>query len=183
MRLFISALMVLLASVASAADLTGQDVQLWIKTMPALEDWLDKQEEKMPEADLAEGDTDINAIFQRGIQDLKNAGIYDDFNKEVKAAGFRNVEHWADVSQHISLAFIALEMADSKEVSASQLEAQLKEIRGSSLPAEQKQMLEQMLNASLSMMKAVDKVSAADKAAVLPYREQLAKQFDDSGEE
>jgi len=179
MRVLLALLLTVLTPLVLAGDLTGQDVRLWIKSMPQLEQWLDEHEDQLPEDDLAYDDFSVDGMFDKGIRELRNAGLYNGFNREVKSAGYRDVEHWAEISRRVSLGYLALEM-ENEQVSSAQLEAQLQQIRESDLPAEQKAMMEQMMSASLLMMKAVDGVSMADKEAVRPYRSQLADQFGES---
>lgn len=181
MRLLLAVALTMMASFSMAADLTKQEVTAWINSMSTLQGWLDAHEEKMPQRDYGENSgADMGAIIARGINDLKEAGLYNEFNKEVKKAGFNSVEHWADTSQRVTLGYLALEIADQEQgVSLSQLEAQLKQVRESDLPDEQKKMMEDMMNTSLLMMKSVQNVSESDKALLRPYRAQLAKQFDE----
>ncbi|MAK90737.1 MAG: hypothetical protein CMI13_05830, partial [Oleibacter sp.] len=113
----------------------------------------------------------------QGVQDLKSAGLYDEYNSKVKAAGYSSVEDWASATQRVSMAYLALEL-ENQPVSLAQLEAQLKQIQESDLPAEQKDMMTQMMSSSIIMMKAVGKVSDADKNAVRPYKDQLQASFD-----
>ncbi|WP_430462993.1 hypothetical protein ACQUQU_09465 [Thalassolituus sp. LLYu03] len=178
MRILMAIALTLMTSLAAAADLTSKDVQLWINSMPDIDTWLNEHEDKLPELGYQEEDASLDAMFKRGMQDLKKAGLYDEFNAKVKKAGFSSVDQWVEVSSRISLTYMALETEDNQQISASQLEAQLKEIRESDLPAEQKAAMEQMMAGSLMVMKAISNVSDADKAAVRPHREELAKQFE-----
>lgn len=182
MRLMLALLLVIVAPLATAADLTGKDIEHWMKSMPQLQKWLDDHDDQLPQDDFSQQEDSIDAMFRRGIQDLKDAGLYAAFNKEVRAEGYADVEAWADQSGRISLAYLAVEM-ENDPVTLSQMEAQLQQIRESDLPAEQKAMMEQVMSASLMMVRAVAQVSDADKEAVRPYRGQLAAQFDNGGEE
>ncbi|TVV42106.1 MULTISPECIES: hypothetical protein [unclassified Thalassolituus] len=183
MRIVMTLLFSLLAPLAMAADLTEKDVKHWMEAMPALENWLDQHEDQLPEEDFSAGESSIDAMFNKGIEQLKAAGLYDDFSKQVKAGGYKNIEHWAEISRRVTMGYMALEM-ENEQVSLSQLEAQLEQIRQSEgMPAEQKMMMEQMMGASLMMMRAVENVSEQDKSAVRPFRQQLADQFAESGDD
>ncbi|MCD8523992.1 MAG: hypothetical protein LRY66_03515 [Saccharospirillaceae bacterium] len=184
MRIVMTLLISLLAPLVMAADLTEKDVKHWMEAMPALEKWLDQHEDKLPEENFA-GETSLDAMFNKGIEQLKDAGLYNDFSKQVKANGYKNIEQWAEISRRVTMGYMALEM-ENEQVSLSQLEAQLEQIRQSEgMSAEQKMMMEQMMTTSLMMLRSVENVSKQDKEAVRPYRQQLADQFDesDSGDE
>lgn len=185
MRLLLAVALTMMASFTMAADLTKQEVTAWINSMSTLQGWLDAHEDKMPQhEDDGMSGGDMESIIARGITDLKSAGLYNDFNKEVKKAGFDSVEHWANTSQRVTMGYLALEIADQEQgVSLSQLEAQMKQVRESDLPEEQKKMMEDMMSTSLQMMKSVQNVSESDKAVLRPFRAQLAKQFDEQPEE
>ncbi|MAD43421.1 MAG: hypothetical protein CMI02_16960 [Oceanospirillaceae bacterium] len=176
MRLITAAIIVMFSQLAFAADLTGADIETWMKNMPALEQWLSEHEDQMPD-EMPDGSQGIDEMLNQGVKDLKSAGLYDDFNQKVQAAGYDNVEEWAGMTRQISLAYLALEI-ENEPVSVSQLEAQLQQVKDSDLPQEQKAMMTQMMSASLMMMKAVKGVSNADKEAVRPYKDDLKAQFD-----
>ena len=182
MRALLAALMLTVASMTMAADLTEKDVKLWLSATGEMDSWLNENEDKLPEMELENEDSSVEAMFAKGLQELKNAGLYDEFNTRAKKAGFDGAEHWAEISRRISLAYVALEM-ENETVSISQIEAQLKQVRESALPEEQKAMMEQMMEASLGMLRSVKNVSAADKKAVGPYRDQLEQKFNEGAEE
>lgn len=185
MRIIMTLLFGLLAPLAMAADLTEKDVKHWMEAMPALESWLDQHEDQLPEEDFSAGETSIDAMFNKGIEQLKAAGLYNEFSQQVKAGGYNDIEQWAEVSRRVTMGYMALEI-ENEQVSLSQLEAQLEQIRQSEgMPAEQKMMMEQMMSTSMMMLRAAGNVSKQDKEAVRPFRQQLAEQFagPDSGEE
>lgn len=182
MRVVMVLLFSVLAPLAFAAGLTGKDVERWVESMPAVQGWLDQHEDQLPEdEDMSDDKFDMDAMMKRGIQQLKDAGLYSEFNSRVKAAGFRNAEHWAETSQRVSMAYFALSMEGQNDP-REEIEAQLQQIRSMDVPAEQKAMMEGMLQSSLSMLKAMENVSAADKAVVRPYLPQITEQFESSME-
>lgn len=177
MRLLAIMLSSLLAFSVYAASLTDKDVQLWIKTIPSLQAWLDQHQDQLPEEDMHDPDFSMEAAFDRGIQQLREAGLYNQFNQQVKAAGFTSVEHWTQVSGKISMAYLALSM-EAQPATRVEIQNQLQAIRSAkNIPAEEKSMLENMLNASLNMLDAVERVPVSEKNLVRPYLPQLADQF------
>ena len=183
MRLFIMLLAGLLTVSVHATELTDKNVRLWLDTMPALQEWLDQNEDKLPQNDTPDANFDMDAAFRKGVQDLKDAGLYNEFSRRVKAAGFSNVEQWVSVTQKISMAYTAI-MMDQQPDNRAAIEEQLNSIRSSKhVPPEEKAMLEGMLMMSLNMLKAVEAVPAADKKRLQPYLTELAEQFGDNEEE
>lgn len=178
MRLLIFALFSLLAFTASANNLSESDVQRWIETHPQIQTWLDQHEDLFPEE--AEDDFSFNMeqIFAEGIQQLREAGLYDEFNSQVQNAGFRSVENWTETTQSITLAYMAVAMEDNPH-SRQVVEMQLEEIRTATyIPADQREMYEAMLSSSLEMMDRAEQVSTADKRAVRPHMNQLDGLFE-----
>lgn len=182
MRFLIATAMMLMTTLALAADLTKGDVTLWLSASDEMEGWLQENEDKLPEYEFSDNESSVEAMFEQGLAELKKAGLYNEFDNRAKKAGFDGAEHWADISRRISMSFVALEM-ENEQVSLSQLEAQLKQVRESGLPEEQKAAMIQMMEASLGMLRAVNNVSDADKDAVRPYRNEIEKKFSAGMEE
>ena len=182
MRLLTVLLFSVLAFSVQASELSDKNIKLWIDSMPALQGWLDQHKDKLPEDNVADANFNMEEAFKRGIQDLKNAGLYNEFNSKVKSAGFSNVEQWVGVTQQITMAYTAV-MLQQQPDSRAVIEEQLHSIRTSKhVPAEEKAMLEGMLLASLKMLDAVDAVPAADKQRIQPYLPQLTEQFGENDE-
>ena len=182
MRLLTLLLCSLLTVTAQAATLTDSEIKQWINTMPSLQEWLDEREDQLPDNDIPDADYSMDAAFARGIDKLREAGLYNEFSQQVKNAGFKSVEDWVRISQQISMAYIAISM-EAQPATRVEIENQMQAIRSAkNIPEEEKAMLENMLQASLNMLDALDKVSAADKDRVRPYLPQLADQFGDNEE-
>ena len=182
MRLLTLLLCSLLTMAAQAATLTDSEIKLWIKTMPTLQGWLDEREDQLPDNDIPDADYSMDAAFARGIDQLREAGLYNQFSQQVKNAGFKSVEDWVRVSQQISMAYIAISM-EEQPATRVEIENQMQAIRSAkNIPAEEKAMLENMLQASLNMLDSLANVTAADKDRVRPYLPQLVDQFGDNEE-
>ncbi|SFX44723.1 hypothetical protein [Marinospirillum alkaliphilum] len=176
---FLSALLFsLLAFNLYASDLTRADVERWIKTHGELQSWLDQHQEQLPDEDFANTNLSMEELMAKGIQQLRTAGLYNEFNRRVQRAGFSNVEHWAKLGQQISLTYMAIGLEENPQA-LGMFEAQLRELRSArDIPAEEKAMYEAMLNESINMMRQAQRMSSASKAAVRPYQRQLEELFD-----
>ena len=87
----------------------------------------------------------MDQVFAKGVEQLREKGLYNDFNKQVTDAGFQNVEQWAGLSRDITMAYMAIEM-ENEMVSASQMEAQLRQLQSAEgLSPSEKAMMEQMM--------------------------------------
>ena len=113
----------------------------------------------------------------RCIAQLQKAGLYDEFSKLVKTQSFDSVEAWSEVSKKITMAYMAISM-EGETVDVKQIEAQIEQLKASALPEEQKQMMENMLQASMNMINSLGTISAADKEAVRPYLTKITSHFD-----
>jgi hypothetical protein len=164
---------------AMAQDLTAKQLEQWLVAMPVLTQWLSQHEEKLAADDVMKESASMDQVFAKGVEQLREKGLYNDFNKQVTDAGFQNVEQWAGLSRDITMAYMAIEM-ENEMVSASQMEAQLRQLQSAEgLSPSEKAMMEQMMKASLMMVQAANKVPAKNKATVRPYVERIAQQFDE----
>ncbi|KZZ45683.1 hypothetical protein A3759_08825 [Thalassolituus sp. HI0120] len=164
---------------AMAQDLTAKQLEQWLVAMPVLTQWLSQHEEKLAADDVMKESASMDQVFAKGVEQLREKGLYKDFNKQVTDAGFQNVEQWAGLSRDITMAYMAIEM-ENEMVSASQMEAQLRQLQSAEgLSPSEKAMMEQMMKASLMMVQAANKVPAKNKAIVRPYVERIAQQFDE----
>ena len=164
---------------AMAQDLTAKQLEQWLVAMPVLTQWLSQHEEKLAADDVMKESASMDQVFAKGVEQLREKGLYSDFNKQVTDAGFQNVEQWAGLSRDITMAYMAIEM-ENEMVSASQMEAQLRQLQSAEgLSPSEKAMMEQMMKASLMMVQAANKVPAKNKAIVRPYVERIAQQFDE----
>lgn len=183
MRTFLAIVFTLLTPLAIAADLTTKEVEKWIKESPALQQWVQQNEEALDEVDDEEEPTfEADKLIERSIKKLKDAKLYDQLNARVRNAGYKSVEDWVDLSQRISVSYLGV-MLETQTNTRKEIEAQLAQLKTMKMPAEQKEMMENMLKSSLNMLTSVEKASAADKNAVRPYMQKLTEIYDDRGDD
>lgn len=182
MRMFLTIVFTLLAPLAVAADLTTNDVEKWIKESPALQQWVQQNDDQLENVDIGEETFEADKLIERSIKKLKDAKLYDQLNARVRKAGYKSVEDWVDVSQRISVSYLGV-MLETQTNTRKEIENQLAQLRSMQMPAEQKAMMENMLQSSLNMLTSVEKATAADKNAVRPYMQKLTEIYDDRGDE
>lgn len=172
MRWILTAVMTLMMLPVQAAGLTAANVERWISSMPDIQTWLDARQDAMPAPVLSDGG-DLKSVFDQGVDNLRQAGIYQAFDSELGRYGYRSVEEWSDQTARISMAYLAIEM-DREPVTLSQLQAQLAQVQAAEgLPAEQVQAMSNMLRSTIAMMRKVKSVPAADKQAIQPFVQQI----------
>lgn len=182
MRTLTAVALMLITSLAFAADLTKKDVERWLAHAPELQSWIDQQENEFDEDELPSNIFDQDAMADYGVQQLKRSGMYNDLNQRVKSAGYANVESWIADSQKISMAYMALtlEAEQGDEMGTrSEILAQKEELAALEMPAENKAMMSAMLDGALAMLDTIETTSSADKAAVQPYLNQVGKVLGD----
>lgn len=172
MRFITILILMALTSFAMAANLEKKDVETWLKSVTELQTWLEQQEEKLAQEPEFDEALEGQAALEQAIEQLKKVGVYSDFNKKVVAAGYKDVMHWLTTSQQISMAYLAV-LLEGEVGQRAELEAQRKQLVTLDLPAEQKEMLENIVASSLAMLDGLEEVSEADRAAVRPYIERL----------
>ena len=176
MKTTIAFIFTLLFSLQSfAADLKSKDVGLWLESMKTLQPWMQQHEEKLQQE--MQGQTSPEVAFKQTTAMLKKHGLYNEFNSKVKKLGYRDVEHWTQVTQQVTFAWMALEMQQNKaEVEAAK--AQYDAMKNNpNIPAEQKMMMEQMMGQAFAMMRMAEQSSAADRLAVESHQLALRKHF------
>lgn len=176
MRISLLLVFSLFAQLSVAQELQSKDVENWLDTLPPIQAWLDQQEHNLPDTEPPEDIGNIEKMMEFSIKKLKAAGVYDEFEKKVQAAGYQNVPQWGRLSQRISLAFMAVQQ-DNEPISRDAIEQQIQQLKTLDMPPENKQMMEKMLRGSLAMIDAINAVSAKDKAAVRPHIDRLLEQF------
>src|SRR5690554_106392 len=172
MRILTAIALMLVTGLVMAADLTKKDVERWLAHAPDLHSWVEQQENEFDEDALPEDIFDQDAMAKYGVQQLKQAGLYGELDRRVKAAGYSSVEHWITDSQKISMAYMAITLENEKgkdQGTMSEILAQKEELAGLNMPEESKAMMEAMLDGALAMLQTVEATSSADKAAVKPY--------------
>lgn len=186
MRILTAIALMLVTGLVMAADLTKKDVERWLAHAPDLHSWVEQQENEFDEDALPEDIFDQDAMAKYGVQQLKQAGLYGELDKRVKAAGYGSVEGWIIESQRISMAYMAItlenENAKGEGGTKSEILAQKKELALLNMPEESKAMMEAMLDGALAMLKTVESTTAADKAAVKPYFKEIGKLLDEDGD-
>lgn len=159
-----------------AADLTGKDIEAWLNSIHSIQTWLMSNEEKMPDGEPPSDPYDMEQALQYSINLLKKAGLYTEFEQQLKNQGYANVDSWSQLSTRISLAYMALEQ-EAEPVTRAQIQEQIQAVNSLNIPAEGKASLQQMLSSSLKMLDRIEAVSATDKAAARPYFERLQEQM------
>lgn len=176
MRLIIS-MLALSLSAFSYADLTEKQVSRWVDSMPSVQTWLEKNDDKINKHDLMKTDNGgMSGMFDGALKELKRVGLDDDFSSFIKSQGYVSSEEWAGDSGEILLTYMAITM-ENQSLNRQAIEQQLSQVKNSPLPEEQKKMMANMLESSLSMMDEVEAVPADDKTLVRPYMKKIEGQF------
>ena len=169
-----AALLILTVSLASAEQpLTGKQIQQWLNSIDEIQKWAEGQEAL---GDIPDGPNDPFTV-EAMINQLKAANLYDEAEDVVEKSGFDSPEEWAEIQMRIVKAMISLEI--EKENMNVDIQAQLDQIKNDpSIPPEQKEMMLNMMQSSMSMMQSMSNASPADKAAIKPYLPQIREKLD-----
>ncbi len=169
--------MAALLTTTSAMALTQQELDNWIEVMPHVNQWMDEHDDAMPE-EQPSPQASMEEVFAQGIQNLKDANLYDDFGGVVAQSGFSSVEAWSEATADISLAMMAIQVRGEGGIRA-QLEKQLAQLQQmretSSMSDERIDAMESMLQASLKMIQQADEVDDATIELVKSRQNTLEK--------
>lgn len=168
----INALMILMAAALPTQALTSSELDTWITGMPEIKTWLDAHQDQLPEQAPTPGSS-MESVFQQGVDQLRGAGLYSDFETLVKTKGFDGVERWSTVSTEVTRAFVAIEM-EKEAASIAEMQTQLQQVKTMpGLPEEQRQAMINMLEQSLGMVKDAQSAPATDKELVRAHLEEV----------
>ncbi|MCY0967171.1 hypothetical protein [Parathalassolituus penaei] len=168
----INALMILLAAALPTQALTSSELGAWMTGMPEIKNWLDTHQDQLPEQPAAPGSS-METVFQQGVEQLRGAGLYGDFESLVRAKGFESVERWSVVSTEVTRAFVAIEM-EKEAASVTEMQNQLQQVKSMpGMPEEQRQAMINMLEQSLGMIKEAQSAPSADKELVRSHLEEV----------
>lgn len=158
-----------------AADLNSKDVSQWLTSIKVLEPWMQQHQDQLQQE--LQGQTNPEQLFKKTPALLKKHGLYNEFNGKVKQQGYRNVEHWTEITQQVTFAWMALEMEQNRtEVEAAK--AQYDAMKNNpNIPPEQKLMMEQMMGQAFAMMRMADQSSPVDRLAVEGHQAALRSHF------
>ncbi len=161
---------------AGSTSFSADEVERFISTMETLEtrkaefkNISDSEPENMNNMVASDGSmmffrSLLSEIKQYPAEEKKLLKIFTD-------AGFKSTSHWATTGDKIMLAYMGhqMEMQNGAEHSAMEQMQQMTPEMLSMIPEDMRGMME----ASMKMAKAVENISAADKAVLAPYLKRL----------
>ena len=178
MRWIAPFILLIVSSTVLAADLTDADVQRWLKAMPAIMAWQDAHEDQLAdeEEDMTFS-TDMTQMIDQAVQQLKSAGLYENFDRLIKQNGYRSIHQWGEYTQRISMAYMAM-LIEEEQVSLADMETQLAMIKNmDGFDEQEKAMMVTAIQASIELFKESSKVSKAERALIRRHRAALDEQF------
>ncbi len=176
-------LLLLVASFANAEQaLTSKQIQQWLSSVDAIIQWSEKQEALKEDED---DDTETEFSVESMIKELKTAGLYDEAEKIIQDNGYDSPEQWVNIHIKIIRAAFALQMESKKDqINAQKMMAQLEEFKNNpSIPAEQKEVMINMMQSSFDNMQEMSKAPEADKEAIKPFLAQVKEKLEDEDED
>lgn len=179
MRLILIFALTIFSHLVLANSLNTKDIELWIKTYPELENWLEQQEQTFDESGLeGTASLDFDNMFEYAVKQLKQSGVYNKLDKEVVAAGFESAEQWLKLSHRISMVFLSL-IWDEQVGNREEIQQQLKQLEAADMPEEHKAMMRNMAESSLKMLDVIESITEEEKKVAAPFFEQLGNLIGD----
>lgn len=181
-RTLATASALLMAFSVSASDLTVDAIDRWMAAMDSVQQWA--EEHDVPDHQITEG-SDGMPNFVSALDELDSdnrAGL----ESVTRDHGFDGAVEWAETSNRITRAFMALEMQQQDvdfDDARRQMEAQMQQIeQNPDISDAQKQQMRQQMQAMQQNMQMVEgmteDVPEADRQAVSERRSQLKAFFE-----
>lgn len=177
LRTFLVATGFLVAFGASASDkLTTDTIDRWLEAMPAVESWAEKN--NIDEQEIAAGEDGV-PDFVGAIEELESGR--EGLENIASEHGFDGAIDWAETSNRITRAFLALEMSQQDtdmEAVQRQMKQRMAQIENNDQMSDaQKQQMRQQMEAMqkslLVAKKMTENVPEADQQAVAKRRDAL----------
>lgn len=178
-RLLSSALlvvaMVAFGAMAQAANLTAKQITGSVAAMPEMGKLGKKYKlddvKNRPSRTVS---TNFEKEFSDGMKKLHASGGYGEASAIARKHGFSSPEQWAGVTARVMRAYLALTIGPRLQASRAQMKQSMAMIQNNPQisPDQKKQIMAQM-QAGSRMMDELEKVPAADKAAVKPHMKAL----------
>lgn len=184
LRLITAAWLALTVSLgASAAErLTGSQIKGFLSSFPELKAFAEQRRidfEKDRNRRPGPGGGNSFSPFSQGVGQLRAAGAYGEASRIVRRHGFSSMESWAGIGDRILRAYIALHMQGQQPRMAEGMsQARQMIMNNPNMTPEQKAQALDSIGASMRSYRQMQDGSAADKAAILPYRARLDTLFE-----
>jgi len=171
---YVATIIAALMSLSAQAELSKEVVERWVHSLQPVQTWVENNGDKINKHDLLRADAKgMSGMFDNALAELERVGLKESFTTTITKQGYTSAEHWAAESSEVTLAYLAVSM-QGKVPSREALEQQLAQVSASQLPQAQKQMMQDMLKGTLSMLDDVQTVSDSDKALISPYIEKIS---------
>jgi len=182
-RIFTAACLAVVASFgATAAErLTGSQIKGFMSSFPELKTFAEQRRiDFEKDRNRQYGSERRNfSPFSQGVGQLRAAGAYGGANRIVRRHGFSNMESWAGIADRILRAYIGVNMQEQQPRMAAGIgQARQMIMNNPHMTPEQKAQALASIGASMQNFQQMQSGSAADKAAILPYRTQLDTVFE-----
>lgn len=153
------------ATLAQAEGLTDAEIQKWTKAYQAIVSWAEKEHIE-DELDANTQSTEYSRVFSQMMEQTRTNKHYNALVEVLDDSGYSDPNKWSATGDRIMTAYMANEMAGNE----AEVEQQLKQVQSmmasGMMPAEQKAMMEQMLQESSKALKAAKQAPEGDKQAV-----------------
>ncbi|MDX1451276.1 MAG: hypothetical protein R3183_01880 [Oleiphilaceae bacterium] len=162
-------------SAAAASPLTGKQIENWIASQQALQQWGDANADKIARYEAEMDRTEVNPMdfsAETMLKPLRASGLYSDAESIVKKNGFKTLEEWANMTIRISKAAASIEMDQMPEAfDMAEMQAMM---NSQEFSDEQRAMMQQAIDQANMMRKQfTEGITAEDKQAVRPYLQQI----------
>lgn len=150
--------------------LTPALIEKWIAAAPQIEAFGKKYEKKLEQ--VPSSGSDMSKAFEPEtmLKPIREAGLMDELESMADDAGFASAEEWAAVTGKIARATAAIKMKGYAEKMGPEMEARMKAMMDNpDLTPEARQMMQQTMAQSMSMVQSLKDVPESDKKMVEPY--------------
>lgn len=107
--------------ISSATNaLEAEDISRWVEATPKIQQWMERQSDRLQGyRALPERQASLADVYEQGIDQLKMAGLYPEFDAVLKATGYRDSAHWVADSTHIHRSLVAIASLPPEQLSQS----------------------------------------------------------------
>ncbi|MDP6708920.1 MAG: hypothetical protein QF893_21460 [Alphaproteobacteria bacterium] len=159
-------------SANAESALTSRQIQGFIGALPefkALDAKYPRQPKRLVESPSAAGTSPNWAPFTSALPEMRAHPAHGEIVSIVKRNGFSGLGQFAGVADRIIKSYVSLKAGPQMRQVGPQVEQAIRQIEASGMPEAQKRQMIAAMRNSQQMSAAVQKVPAADLAAVRPH--------------
>ncbi|NTS75565.1 hypothetical protein HR060_01685 [Catenovulum sp. SM1970] len=177
-KLLIALTLLGFSCVLQAKNLTGNDVEKWIKAFPQAEQWLTANADKLSTESIDFLNNSPEKVVEVAMAQIKSSGLYASFANQLQQYGF-TPEQFISTQVKVLQAMMSLNVPTDAGMLSNQMSDTLKQLEANEqLTAEEKAMMKKQMQQMMTLTQGFNKQQQSPDVAVIEqYKSQIQGLF------